>query len=88
MTTMNAGADCEHNLSPKPWRKLSELRFELSPVRVLAGLGVFCVILCIGSNFWQGYISIVCTKSGPKNAKIEGGKVLYYHLQGGEMCHQ
>ena len=35
MMTMNAGADCERNLSPKPWRKLSELRFELSPVRVL-----------------------------------------------------
>ena len=82
MTTMNAGADCEHNLSPKPWRKLSELRFELSPGRVLAGLGVFCVLLCIGSNFWQGYVSIVCTKSGAKNAKIEGGKIdrHYHHL--------
>ena len=71
-TTMNAGADCERNLSPKPWRKLSELRFELSPVRVFVGLGIFCVLLCIGSNIWQGYINVVCTRSGEKG-KIEGG---------------
>ena len=74
-TTMNAGADCERNLSPKPWRKLSELRFELSPVRVFAGLGVFCVLLCIGSNIWRGYINVVCTRSAGEE-KIEGGKLI------------
>ena len=68
--TMNAGDDCDRKLSSR----LSGLKLALSPGRVMAGLGVCCVLLCIGTNFWRVHVHTACSGSGSgSGAEIKGG---------------